>query len=157
MIIGFCGYAQSGKDTAALPLIQRGFLRIAFADALKRRAAKALGITEDYLEHRKHELRPLLVELGRAGRLVDREMWIEAAFDDVVAPDIVITDVRYPNEVAEILSRDGRVFFVDRPGKGPANEEEAASINDVMHRYQLPVIHNDGTVERLHREVERMI
>lgn len=35
-IVGFCGYAQSGKDTAASFLVERGWKRLAFADILRQ-------------------------------------------------------------------------------------------------------------------------
>jgi len=35
-VIGLCGFAQSGKDTAASFLVERGFTRLAFADILRQ-------------------------------------------------------------------------------------------------------------------------
>lgn len=34
-IIAFCGYARSGKDTAAAVLVEQGWQRVAFADAVR--------------------------------------------------------------------------------------------------------------------------
>ena len=153
MVIGFCGFAFSGKDTAAEPLIERGFQRIAFADPLKARAARALGISVDEVNARKRELRPFLVELGRAGRLLDPDMWVDLAFYDRLITNVVVTDVRYLNEVRTVLDMDGVVVFINRPGANAANDEERESIAEILRHCYLPVIHNDGTIEQLHRRV----
>ena len=80
MIIGLSGYARVGKDTAAEALMKRGFVRVAFADALKSDVVNALcdsigevngpdiNVPELVTRSCKETFRPLLVEYGRAMR-----------------------------------------------------------------------------------------
>lgn len=50
MIIGLCGLAGSGKDTAADSLVlKHGFVKLAFADPLKRIAKEVYGFTDEQL------------------------------------------------------------------------------------------------------------
>ena len=67
-LIGICGFARSGKDTAASMLMMRGFTRIAFADVLKDEVCRTFGLTREGLERDKEMWRPLLVEWGRGRR-----------------------------------------------------------------------------------------
>ena len=49
-LLGICGKAGSGKDTAAAYLIEKhGFVKLAFADPLKRFAKGVFGFTSEQL------------------------------------------------------------------------------------------------------------
>lgn len=98
MIIGLTGVAQVGKDTAAAALIERGWVRVAFADPL-REMLYALnpkvtdeGCFVDYVKTmvdevgwekaKKHpEVRRLLQRLGtEAGRgVLGEDCWVDLA------------------------------------------------------------------------------
>lgn len=161
-LIGISGYARSGKDTAAKALIDIGWTRKAFADALKRDAGMALrnsliagnfnppqeGVAPWFTDpSMKETYRPFLVEYGRAMRALRPEYWI-ARLALEIRPDscYVITDVRYANEAEWIRRHGGKVVEIVRPGVGPANDEEKNSMlafKPDMH------IYNNGTVETL--------
>jgi len=161
-LIGLCGYALAGKDTAARNM--EGWTRFAFADRLK---ADLLPMLEDIgctLENPSHKamVRDLLVAWGKTARKFKPGYWIGRLFDGSLGvadainsgQSIVITDVRYPNEVARILAEGGIVVFIDRPNVRPANSEEATSIDEILCRWQtIPVVHNNGTKEDLGRKV----
>lgn len=50
MIIGICGLSRSGKDTSADTLVDKHhFVRVAFADPMKRFCMEIFGFTEDQL------------------------------------------------------------------------------------------------------------
>lgn len=179
-IVGLCGYARSGKDTAALGLVSRGWKRAAFADALKKDVFTALAKSyseehpwavapelpsERWLKdpERKEGLRPLLVEYGRAMRKISSGHWI-ARLDKALNPrgDYVITDVRYFNEVKWVRDNGGVVVLVDRPGVGPANDEEERSFVEIWDRQfecgasGIRFVDNRGTPEELQESVARM-
>lgn len=114
-IVAFAGYATSGKDTAARCLIERGYTRLAFADALKRVAVKCNpGIDVDYSDdHRdragylyrvldaveandgsecvwdylKHipAAREFLQNLGQSIRDLDEDFWIRQVEKQILA------------------------------------------------------------------------
>lgn len=143
-VIGFCGYAQTGKDSAAEFLAEFGYVRLAFADILRqslyalnpvitiRPTTGDYGRVQDIVNRDGWELAkttyPEIRELlQRMGTEVGRELYGESFWVDRVMKQIkphgkyVITDVRYPNEAAAVRKSGGRVFRVDRPGSAPVN------------------------------------
>lgn len=170
-IVGICGYARSGKDTAARGLVDQGWRRVAFADPLKQdvlsmlvEASKHGGLPRHqwpqwswFQDPEKKELiRPLLVEYGRAMRMVDNDYWIKRATKTYVrgCGCFVITDVRYVNEASWIRSRGGCVLQVVRPGVGPANDEEKNSLALVKADSVIP---NTGTADELWDAVDAFV
>lgn len=171
-LIGICGYARSGKDTAAQALIALGCERQAFADALKHDAWLALndsweevypnnGIDPNLFQDpaSKEIFRPFLVEYGRAMRNLAPRYWIDRAMTLVrpyleVGIVVVITDVRYRNEVDAIRALGGVVIGITRPGLGPANAEEAESFKDLKPDF---VVCNNGTIPELHGKMMEVL
>ncbi len=161
MMIGLCGYARSGKDTAAAGM--RGYVRKAFADALKvEAAAYCMSVYRINPMHctpaEKESIRWFLVGHGRARRLQNPNYWIEAL--DSSLPDalprskIVVTDVRYANECEWIERNGGRVIRIVRPGIGPVCDEEQESILQILSAgFVSATVDNNGTPEELARKV----
>lgn len=156
-VLGLCGYARVGKDTAAanLPV---PFHRFAFADALKRDLSPLLAQVgcDLTIPSDKERARPLLVAWGATARAFAPDHWIRRTFEEIreyAAREylegrparVVVTDIRYPNECAAILALGGRVVYVSRHGFGPANEEEEGSIAAIRRDYPLPWVVNNGT------------
>lgn len=141
-IVGLAGYAGSGKDTAASALIGIGYQRRAFADPLKQLAA-----TIGWDGHKDDHGRKLLQDLGVGCRQVlGVDVWVNALFDTATGP-IVVTDVRFPNEVEAIANRNGVVVRITRPGCVPAlGHVSETALDDI----KLPTIVNDGDVFDLH-------
>lgn len=138
-LIGLAGYARCGKDYLAAQL---GWPRAAFADCLKRDVAQLLGLSREELEQRKGDFRPLLVAYGAARRMLDNDYWIDRLAWNV--NQCVVTDVRYLNEGLWVRSHGGAVVYVERDGVGPANDEEARSLQILRDGCPHYVIHNDG-------------
>ena len=141
MIIGIAGFQGSGKDTIADYLCNiYGFKRDSFAATLKDAVAAVFGWDRDLLEGRTRESRvwreqvdpwwaerlamptltPRLV-LQRWGTEVARkswhdDTWIASLENKLVRAhnDIVITDVRFPNEIAAVKRAGGVVIRVVR-------------------------------------------
>jgi hypothetical protein len=141
-IIGFIGYARSGKDTAAEALTARGYKRVAFADALKADCEKIIGQPFTAMTPEQKEFwRPLLVEYGRLRRAQHPDFWVwqvESALK-MVEPStpVCITDVRYSNECRWILEQGGILVMVTRPKCDAANAEEARSIMEILEDTDL--------------------
>lgn len=159
-LIGLCGYARTGKDTAAANM--PGWHRFAFADALKSDLAPLLADVGCDLADAEHKTtaRPLLVAWGATARAFRPAYWVERLFraiDFSKRERVIITDVRYPNEVAEILRRGGVVVRIVRPGIGPANDEEARSIAQIERDFCLPMVKNDWSPSDLGAAVLRVV
>lgn len=155
MIVGFCGFIGSGKDTAADYLINyHGFRRDSFANSLKDAVAAVFGWDRILLEGRTKEAREWReqVDIWWADRLGIAKLtprWVlqywgtevcrQGFHDDIwiaslenrllkTKDDIVISDVRFPNEITAIKNAGGKVVRIVR-GKDPDWYEDAKLAN----------------------------
>jgi hypothetical protein len=165
MIIGIAGFQGSGKDTIA-DYLQNiyGFKRDSFAATLKDAVAAVFGWDRDLLEGRTTESRawreqvdpwwatrlnmpdltPRLV-LQKWGTEVARKSWHDdtwiASLENKLSRahnDIVITDVRFPNEIQAVRNAGGIVIRVKR-GDEPVwySIAKRANKGDAMAQQQL--------------------
>lgn len=148
MIIGISGKKGSGKSTVGRYLEEQGgFLKISFADPLKKICADLFGIPISVLNG-SEELKNTPIEIADGTRLIPRkvmqdvgarmreiwpECWVAAWKAQVRATwmqgcrPIVVDDVRYPNEVDAIHRLGGVVVRLTRnPNAGDAHESEIA-------------------------------
>lgn len=147
--IGLIGLAGAGKDTAALALIERGWNRVAFADALK---VKALGMGWDGKKDERG--RRLLCDLGMAGRAYDPHFWIHRTRMMVDGPPWVFTDVRFRNEADFVRGLGGIIVRVIRAGLvAGEHESEAGQLATRSDR----VIINNGSVRRLQAQLLEIV
>jgi hypothetical protein len=156
MIIGICGLIGSGKDTIAdyLQNIHQ-FRRESFAHALKDAVAQVFGWDRELLEGRTKESRhwreqvdPWWAERLDMPNLTPRhvlqvwgtevarksfhdDIWIASLENKLrkTKDDVVISDCRFPNEIASIKHAGGIVIRVVR---GP--EPEWYSIAETVNR-----------------------
>lgn len=148
-VIGITGYAQSGKDTAAGFLMERGFTRLSFAEPLREAVYALNPILDTYgpsqgdatvrfarvqdvvdrlgYEQAKKlypEYRELLQRFGTdVGRnLFGEGFWVDRVTDKLApGANYVIPDVRFPNEALAVRRFGGTVWRVNRPGVGAIN------------------------------------
>ena len=155
MIIGFVGFIGSGKDTAADYLVNfHGFRRDSFANTLKDAVAAVFGWDRTLLEGRTKEARewreqvdpwwaerlnkPTLTPrwiLQQWGTEVCRngfhdDIWIASLENKMrkTKDNIVISDVRFPNEIKAIKNAGGQVVRVIR-GSDPEWYRDAWNVN----------------------------
>lgn len=183
--IGLAGAKNSGKDTAAAHLVWRyGYTRLAFADRLKG-AALALNpyvdvedgkpirlaslvrrygweYAKEYVNSAgEREVRNVLQRLGdEAGRQVHGErIWIDPVLEQIRATDgpVVVSDVRYPNEIDELRQMGFVILQVVRPAAGELNDvSRHVSERDLRSRCD-GVLWNDGTIEDLHDRLDDVL
>jgi hypothetical protein len=173
MIVGFSGFSQVGKDTAASAL--DGFERIALADKIReaiykldpivpatrdfRRLSELVdGQGWDRVKVRYPEVRRLLQVYGtECGRdLFGENVWLDAALKHV-NPDenFVVTDVRFQNEVDYIRNLGGTLIKIVRPGVGPRNAHSSeAGLPDSTFDF---VLTNNGSPEDLQDMVRELV
>jgi hypothetical protein len=176
MIVGLCGLARSGKDTAAAHLVaELGYRRIAFADqmrvALERldpfvqvgathmRLTTVLGLRGWDQAKEAPDVRRLLQRFGtEVGReMMGEDVWVDMALRGVVAGDrVVVTDVRFPNEAAAVRRLGGLVVEVQRPGAG-LDGIVATHASEAMAFDRDRVLVNDSTVADLHAAIEALV
>jgi hypothetical protein len=165
MIIGLCGYAQSGKDTLAEVLVNKyGYTRVAFADPIRellyemnplvKDGYRVKGVVDGYGWDRAKvefpEVRKLLQELGVGARKVfGEQFWVQQALRKVhFEGNYVITDVRFPNEAEAIRKYDNsQIWRVKRPNVGAVNPHVSETAMDGESVDQIFL--NNGTLEDL--------
>lgn len=126
MVIGVAGQFRQGKDKASDHLAERlGFGRDAFAFGVKRVFCEYFGVDMDFVEKWKvvdepppgflTSVRRALQLIGDGFRKIKDDVWIEALFRR--SPDgVVVSDVRYRNELAAVRARGGVNLLIYRPG-----------------------------------------
>ena len=169
-IIGLNGYKQSGKDTTGGILRDLfGYQRVAFADELR-----AFIYRQDLWTPYGTKVNDLISEFGwdeakegdsyirgiqlftgtEAGRALDPDLWVSAAFRHAPQGMLVITDMRFPNEFDAVKARDGVTWRVERPGNTAAPHISDTALDN--HDFDA-VIQNDGTVADLaHKVIDRL-
>lgn len=140
MIVGITGYAQHGKDSLGKMFEESGFVKYAFADALRAAVFTLnplvpVGIMQnvryeryrdvlmesDYETAKKNmEVRRLLQVMGTevVRDILGEDTWVRALekrWLEEGHPSIVITDVRFPNEAEWVLRNGGHMVRVVRP------------------------------------------
>ena len=203
MIVGFLGFIGSGKDTAADYLVNfHGFRRDSFANTLKDAVAAVFGWDRTLLEGRTNESRqwreqvdtwwaerlsiPHLTPrwiLQHWGTEVCRigfhdDIWIASLENKLrkTKDNIVISDVRFPNEIRAIHNAGGLVVRVKR-GPDPdwyslavaANKGHQWAIDELkkltIHSSETSwigcnidlIINNEGTIEELFSNLNNVV
>ncbi len=91
-------------------------------------------------------------EVGRS--LLGDDVWVQALFNQLSRerPEkVVITDCRFPNEIAAVRDAGGFPLWVSRPGVGPVNSH--VSDNALTEDDTVGTIQNDGDVVGLRERV----
>jgi len=201
-IIGICGFIGSGKDTAADYLVNfHGFKRESFAASLKDAVAVVFGWDRELLEGRTKQAREWReqVDVWWAERLHMPALtprWVlqywgtevcrRSFHDDIwiaslearlrnAKHSIVISDCRFPNEIAAIKSTGGTVIWIQRGplpewydlalGANSGNMSDQILLNDMgVHASETAwtgtefdhVISNDSTVDELYSRLNSL-
>ena len=205
MIIGICGFIGSGKDTAANYLVGwHGFRRDSFAGALKDAVAAVFGWDRELLEGLTTEARawreqvdPWWAERLNMPDLTPRwvlqywgtevcrtgfhdDIWIAALENRLRTRTghTVISDVRFPNEVASIRNAGGRIVWIRR-GADPEwcstlvemrQNTTLGVCTDYMRQFNVhasewawvgtrfdAVVDNNGSVDELYEQLKNLV
>lgn len=169
MLVGFTGKARSGKDTAALFVIETFNLeKYSFAQPIKEACKVMFGWNEEHVNGSLKEaiddhygvsprqaMQTLGTEWGR--NTIHNEMWIkraEMAFKQS-SMGIVIPDVRFENEAEFIRDNGGVLIHVTRPNVIQVNAHSSeAGVRVTEDDF---VIVNDSTISQLHLQVEQAL
>jgi rhodanese-related sulfurtransferase len=200
MIIGVIGFIGSGKGTAADILVEKhGFVKLSFADAVKDATAAIFGWQRSLLEGDTEESREfreksddwwatkfgyksftprLALQLmgTEAGRDVfHKDVWVYALERKMeMYKNVVIADVRFPNEIEWMHSKGGFAVRVCR-GADPEWYETAIQANkhgltDLMADYKVHYsewawagqimdyqLDNNGSISMLEADIGHML
>jgi hypothetical protein len=203
MLIGIVGFIGSGKDTVADYLQNfHEFRRESFASTLKDAVAAVFGWDRTLLEGRTKEARewrecvdPWWAERLSMPTLTPRwvlqywgtevcrrgfhdDIWIASLENKLrnSKDNVVISDCRFPNEIAAIKRAGGKIFWVQR-GQLPdwyyyavdANKGSNIAINELkrqgVHLSEWAwigtdfdaIIDNNGLISQLYTNLEQLV
>jgi hypothetical protein len=172
-IIGFTGRKYHGKDTAAKQLINVGYKPMSFAEPIKDVAKLLFGFSENQVNgNQKEELdsrwnitpREVVQFIGtelfreQIQRLLPNigdEFWVKSLENRIPKDtNVVITDVRFPNEVEMIHRLGGKVIRVKRNAiENTGHHISEMFIDSLDADYE---IENKGTIEELRKNVKQI-
>ena len=181
-LIGLAGKARAGKDSVAAHLVAHyGFVRYAFADALRDAALALDPIIDNTIEYHDYastlrflrlseivevdgweaakdnpEVRRTLQNYGVAIREIEPDFWVRTAMRKAAEDSrpVVVTDVRFPNEVDAIRTRGGSLVRVIRDGANGNGHISETAIDHIATDY---TIDNSGSLDDLARAVDRQL
>ncbi len=173
--VALIGQARSGKDTVGSRLVERyGYTRLAFADPLKemaidinpyvptvpgvcvRLASLIADVGWEYAKEHYPEVRRILQHTGQTVRDRDPDYWVRVLVRrmlDTPGP-IVVTDVRYPNELETLRNYGFRTVRIIRPSLGDPDLHES---ENALEHYDCGVtVMNHGTLDDLRAHADTL-
>ena len=154
MLIGLCGYIGSGKNAVAEMLVKNhGYEQDSFAKSLKDAVSAVFGWPRELLEGNPPHSREWReapdtwwteqLEMPVSPRLAlqvigtevfrgkyHNNIWVASLLRRVGDRKVVVSDVRFPNEIKLIQEYGGKVIWVKRDMPEWANTGMEASIGD---------------------------
>ncbi len=117
-----------------------------------------------YVEAKENrEVRRFLQVLGTdVGRnMIDKDIWVRKAEDSILAQmakgkNVVITGVRFENELKMVDWNEGLLVWVDRPGQSLTAATGHASEQLTSDGFDITLV-NDGTLKDLYKKVDEQI
>lgn len=156
------GLGWKNRFTAFLARLFRRPVRPVFMQYQKLYDALGYVRAKEYTEVRRL-LQVLGTEVGRK-QLSDGSLWTDimerkvrqAAAEGV--PGVIMTGIRFPNELDMVEDLEGESWWVSRPNKTNTTSTAAhASENSVGEVDFDRCIKNDGTLEDLYRKVDDLV
>lgn len=170
MIVALGHKARTGKDTIAAHLVERhGFTRMAFADPLKQAAKLLCSFTEDQINGATKEVpdkfwgfspRWFLQRFGtEVCRGIRSDFWVRLMLRRMAElparADVVVTDMRFPNEALAMEDAGAFLVLVNRPGVETVSTH--SSENSMGATAWDWTIINDRAIEDLHKATDAMV
>lgn len=203
MIIGICGFIGAGKDTVADYLVNlHQFRRESFANSLKDALSQIFGWDRVMLEGRtaasrtwREQVDPWWANRLNMPHLTPRwilqywgtEVCRQAFHDDIwiaslenklrnINDDVIISDCRFPNEIAAIKKQGGKIIWIQRGTKphwfdiavqansGNVKAQEWLHNNNV-HASETSwvgvdfdlILTNNGTLDQLYSQINDLV
>jgi hypothetical protein len=198
MIIGLVGFIGSGKGTVGNILEQKGFVSDSFAKPLKDACSLIFGWPREMLEGVTEESRTwrekkdeywskqfgydfsprlALQLMGTEGgrNVFHKDVWVISLLNRSRGKNVVVTDVRFQNEIEHIQNSNGIVVRVVRGQEPdwyrPLYEMDSFSKREsYMQKYGVHqsewdwvgstfdyILHNDGNLDDLGKSVDKML
>jgi hypothetical protein len=196
MIISLCGFIGSGKGTVGDMLVEQGFVPLSFAGSLKDATASIFGwerallegdtaVSREFRETKDefwstklgYEVTPRKV-LQKFGTDCVRnhffdDIWIASLERKITQhANVVITDVRFSNEIDFLYTLNSKLVQIDRKETRPKwyyllehNKAQLHVLSSVHpseydwfgNKHIEHVVDNDGSIEELKEKILKII
>jgi len=164
------------KNYEGKPNLKGGWPIKKFADKLKECTSLIIGCSRDQLENQSFKNTPLgedwrifnsdeiltprkiLQLLGtECGReIIHPNIWVNATLSSYKPGDnIIITDVRFPNEAESIKDREGLLIRVNRKTDNNSDHPSETSLDNYPNFHYI--IDNNGSIEELVEKVKEIL
>jgi predicted nucleic acid-binding Zn-ribbon protein len=181
IVIGITGRKRSGKDTVGKHLIDNyGFVRVAYADALKEACKIIFGFTDEQVygddlkevvdEYWNYTPREILQKVGtelfREGLpklcpMISNDIWLRSVDRQIQKlrekghTRFVITDVRFPNELDFIAKYKGFTWKVSRPSISIESNIQIHSSEAMIDEFECTKeFINNKTLDDLYNDID---
>lgn len=125
MLVGIIGLSGSGKSTFAKQLLEDGYTEVQIAETVKGVVCYLYNLRREQLEDPAFKAngnlggntpRKVLQYIGtEIGRKLDPNLWISRAIATAnLYQDVVVTDIRFPNELLAIHHAGGLIIDIRR-------------------------------------------
>lgn len=182
-IIGIGGKLRSGKDTVSDHLVDKyGWVKMGMSDPLREATDKFTSVyvpeeggsgwinvqgllrRDGYVNAKENSAyRTFLQELGtEVGReMIGDNTWVDIAKRGAQAhldagKNVILTGIRFPNELEAIRSLGGETWWVSRPEVDDSAGSHASETS-ISHTDFDRHILNDGTLEDLYAKIDLMV
>ena len=149
-LVGISGRSGAGKSTAADVLVGSGWVRVKFADPLKR-MLRAIGLDDRHIEGDlkekpcdllagqtpRHAMQTLGTEWGR--QCIAPDLWTSLCRREILlclsqGKSVVVDDVRFENEAEVIRALGGSVLRLNHGNNGAdGHASEAGVVADMAY------------------------
>lgn len=167
-LIALSGYSRSGKDTLGKLLTKHGYRSrpvrtLAFADPMRQLVRWFRGDISHLRATNPEGYRADMQFVGEhLRRNVFPGIWVacaqaryELARCSERNPVVVVTDLRYPNELDWVRSHRGQVWWIENNRCGKVNKHSSESHYEYIRDSADRTIDNNGTYEDLEAAVVR--
>lgn len=134
ILLGLCGFSESGKDTVADYLVKNyNFNKLAFGDSLKYSISYTFDIPTFLWYSKEWVSEPCDILGGKTprevlqyygtdvARQINPNVWVNKVRDKIQDTNkkVILTDIRFPNELKLLQEFGGKLVYVYKPGLVP--------------------------------------
>ena len=181
MIIGLAGPANSGKDTVAEIILNTfpNFYTDSFAYGVKQIVCELFSVDRDFIETYKRNpenapglnmsMRDILRFIGDGVKKIKPSVWIDDLFKRTNNKHVIVTDVRYIDEMEELKKRGAFILLIGRHENNIDQHASEITTSELVNSYFAHdsnnkhehlidcFIKNDGTLDDLEKNVKNTI
>lgn len=182
-LIGITGYKRSGKDTAGEYFIKQGYIKYAFAGPLKKACKEIFMFTEEQTEgddkeeyddrwnisarkvfqrfgteifrERLSEFYPEMENIKQNFWTYRFKIWYHNQLNINKDVKIVVTDVRFDNEVEIIKELGGIIIKVERKNVDDKDQHKSeTSMGKIKYDY---LVKNDSNIKNYYKKLSEIV